>query len=377
MTQPKVAIVYDWVTSQYGGAEKVLLALHDAFPDAPLFTSIYEPTVATWAKVFRVKTSWLQKLPLAGKLYRWLSVLMPLAFESLDLSEFEVILSVSSAQAKGVITKPSQLHLSYVLTPTRYLYTHESEYVQHYPVLLRPLIKLAFKYLRWWDEAAASRPDYLIPISQVVADRTEEYYHRKTLPVISPPVQVPDKSPKTLPFSLPEKYYVVVSRLVEYKGIEAAIKACIRLKTHLVVIGEGPLKGKLQSLAQGQPHIQFLPPQSDDVVYEVMRGAQGLLMPGVEDFGIVALEATALGVPAIIHQKSGVAEVLKDGVHAFHLSQTSASEIEKAMEKREKSHLNPKVLTQNTQEYVTTTFVLKFQETVSRLWREWNQGRTT
>src|SRR5258708_2622600 len=168
-TSPKVALVYDRVNTHYGGAENVLLALHQIYPSAPLYTSVYNPQTATWAKVFDVRTSFLQKFPFAKKFHRLYVALMPLAFESFDLSEFDIVISISSAEAKGVLTKPNQLHVCYLLTPTRYLWSHAEEYQKDW--LTGPIRALIFNYLRWWDQSAALRPDIFIPISQLVAER--------------------------------------------------------------------------------------------------------------------------------------------------------------------------------------------------------------
>ena len=145
LTKPKVALVYDRVNTPFGGAENVLLALHQIYPEAPLYTSVYDPKTAPWAKVFSVRPSFLQKIPFAKRFHRLFAVLMPLAFESFDLVEFDIVISITSAEAKGVLTKPNQLHICYLLTPTRYLWSHAKEYEQHR--LTGWLRKLVFSYL--------------------------------------------------------------------------------------------------------------------------------------------------------------------------------------------------------------------------------------
>src|SRR3989344_3917949 len=136
-TQPTVALVYDWVTTGFGGAEVVLQELHRVFPQAPLFTSVYDPQAAHWAAQIKVKPSWLQRIPFAIKNYRSMAPLMPLAFESFNLDDYDVVVSVTSAHANGVLTKPHQLHLCYMLTPPRYLYTHEATYKKSLPLLAK------------------------------------------------------------------------------------------------------------------------------------------------------------------------------------------------------------------------------------------------
>ena len=256
--KPKVALVYDRVNTRYGGAEQVLVQLHTIFPEAPLFTSVFDPKKAKWSADFTVFPSFIQRIPILKNFHRAAVFLMPLAFERANLKSFDIIISVTSAEAKGVLTSPDQLHVCYLLTPTRYLWSHQDEYEKD--VLTGWLRKLIFRYLKWWDEAAAFRPDVIIPISKLVQERTEQYYHRKTLPVIYPPVsftnlteessEVSEKEsaddPSSSEVEFPHDYYLIVARLVSYKRLDIAIKACQKLNRKLIIIGEGPDKKRLQ-----------------------------------------------------------------------------------------------------------------------------------
>lgn len=372
---PKVALVYDWVTTPHGGAEKVLLALHTAFPEAPLFTAIHDREATEWAKVFEIKTSFLQNFPGAKKWYRWLSWLMPLAFEAFDFSEYDVVISVTSAEAKGILTKPHQLHLCYLLTPTRYLYSHRPEYVKEKPFFLRPFITLFLNYLEWWDQAAAHRPDIVIPISQVVAQRAHQFYHLKTEAPLYPPVSLPATPATESTSELPAQYFLIVSRLVQYKRLDLAIQACQNLELPLVVVGDGPLRNQLENLVTKPNLIYFKGRQSDAEVASLLQKAQALLMPGKEDFGITALEAQLAGKPVIVHQASGVAELLHDGQNSIFLSELTVSAMEIALQKLQQLKYQSKALTQNAQKYATTTFVQKFRDTILAAWRKGNQER--
>jgi glycosyltransferase involved in cell wall biosynthesis len=222
-----VALVYDRVNTPHGGAEKVLLALHALFPNAPLYTSVYNSKTASWANVFDVRPSWLSRLPFAHH-HRLLLPLMPLAFESFDLSAYDLIISITSAEAKGIITQPHQLHLSYLLTPTRYLYSHQHEYLTTDSHLSAPgtkwLAHQLLKYIKWWDQAAAARPDVIIPISELVAKRTRHYYNRSTVSPIYPPLEtlpLTTQRPTLLPPTF-DQYLLIVSRLVSYKRLDVA-----------------------------------------------------------------------------------------------------------------------------------------------------------
>ncbi len=182
----KVALVYDRV-NKWGGAERVLLALKSLFPDAPLYTSVYNSDNAKWAEVFSVKSSFLQKFPGARKLHEYYAPLMPMAFESFDFSEFDAVISVTSEAAKGIITKPETFHLCVCLTPTRYLWSGYDEYFKN------PVLKFVswpvVRYLKMWDKIAAQRPDQIVSISETVRDRVEKYYNRSS-EVIYPPSSV-------------------------------------------------------------------------------------------------------------------------------------------------------------------------------------------
>src|SRR3990167_10742564 len=174
----KVAVVYDRV-NKWGGAERVLLALHEMFPDAPLYTSVYDERNAPWAKVFpRVYTSFLQKFPFAKSNHEFLALLMPLAFELFNFDEYDLVISVTSEAAKGIITKPETLHICYMLTPTRYLWSHYDLYFKN--PILRFISKPAVNYLRNWDKIAAQRPDKIIAISTEVQRRIKKYYGRES-----------------------------------------------------------------------------------------------------------------------------------------------------------------------------------------------------
>lgn len=389
--KPKIALVYDWTTTRYGGAERVLIALHQAFPTAPLFTSVADLTKATWARSFEIKTTFLQKFPGSTHFYRLLSFLMPLAFESFNFDDFDIVISVSSAEAKGVLTKPHQLHICYLLTPTRYVYSHQTDYQNNLHPFIKILIKPFLQYLRWWDEVAAARPDVVIPISKLVAKRCQTFYGRQPAAVIYPPVEIPAQISKQVPTQnqdkkqhnlgsvlsdLPAAFYLVLSRLVPYKRIELAIQACGELGKPLVVVGEGPQSDYLQKVAELYPTVFFLKHQSRESTQELMTRCHALLMPGIEDFGITALEAQSYGKPVILHQESGVAELLENGIHGVFLSELTVLALKKAIIKLEKKAFNPKIMISNAQKYATTTFVPKFQDAVTKIWNE-RQGRIT
>ena len=399
LNSQKIAIVYDRVNTSFGGAEKVLLALHQLYPQADLFTSVYHSRKAQWAEVFTVKTSFLQKIPCAKRWHRLFAVFMPLAFESLDLREYQIIISVSSAEAKGVITRSDQLHFSYLLTPPRYLYHYQENYLQKSNLLrwpiIKPLAKKALNYLKKWDHLAIHRPDLIVPISQSVARRIHKYYHLDNQPVIYPPVDV--KTFQSLMAKNPVKnkeqpsYYLVVSRLVPYKNIDLAIKACIKLDRQLIIVGDGPDYKQLKKLSQqllleknkktaNFKQIIFQKRVSDAQLSQLYAHAQALLMPGIDDFGIVALEANLHALPVIIHQHSGASELLVDGEHALHLnypeimreeqSEQYVAELCQKMQILEATDFDLEILTKNAIKYDTSHFLRRFNRQLETAYRK-------
>ena len=375
LSSPRVVLVYDRVNTPYGGAEKVLIALHQIFPDAPLFTSVFDSQTAQWAKVFHIVPSWLQKLPGSRQAHRWLAPLMPLAFESFDLDEFDIIISITSAEAKGVITKPQQLHLCYLLTPTRYLYSHHDEYLESLSSFTRWLAKPLLHYLRWWDEAAAFRPDIYIPISERVGERCVRYYHVEPDKVIYPPLELESIiKPVAPPISLPKKFYLVVSRLVEYKRLDLAIQACEQLGRNLVVVGSGPEAQKLQQLARDNTH--FLGNVSPAELAYLYQHAQGLLMPGVEDYGITALEAVGQGVPVIIHADSGAAELITDQEEGILLPELTVAAVKAAISQLESISFDKRQMQKKMQKYATTIFCDTFKDCVMKHWNTFKRKGT-
>lgn len=364
----KIAIVYDWVTTRYGGAEKVLLALHEAFPEAPLFTAVANPGEATWSSVFDIKTSWIQKIPWLRTHHRWLAFLLPVAFESFDLSEFDVIISVTSSSAKGIITKPEQLHICYLLTPPRYLYSHSQEYQRDqlsFPgsgLVLAPI----FAYLRWWDRVATHRPDVIFPISNLIKHRCSQYYDFQTEPVVYPPVE----SLLTSDGTGDGEYYLVISRLVPYKRIDLAIQVCQKMGRKLVIIGDGPDKDRLDEIAEDNPLITFKGRVGQGELQSLLGGCKAVLMPGVEDFGITACEAVAAGKPVILHHKSGAAEIIRHLEQGVHLPELSLTAMTEAIQLLEENSFQSSKLKQSMRKYVTTTFVKNWRATVDQLWQQ-------
>lgn len=300
----KVALVYDRV-NKWGGAERVLLALHDIFPKAPLYTSVYESQKAPWAEVFTIRTSFLQKFPFTRTHHEYLGTLMPFLFERFNFDRYDLVISVTSEAAKGVITRGKTKHICICLTPTRYLWSGFEEYFAN--PMLRLLAFPATSYLRWWDKQAAKRPDAYIAISQEVQRRIKMYYQQDAV-VLYPPITLADFVTKPLK----EKgFFLVVSRLVAYKKIDIAIQACNKLKLPLKIIGTGSQEAYLKSIAG--PTVEFLGNLTDEQVVQYYKQSLTLLFPGVEDLGLTVLEAQKLGKPVIAFKGGGALETITEG----------------------------------------------------------------
>jgi glycosyltransferase involved in cell wall biosynthesis len=318
----KVALVHDYL-NQMGGAERVVLALHELFPDAPLYTSIYDPRRVDAAfRSIDIRTSFMQKLPLVKKHHQPFLPLYPFAMERLDLRGYDLVLSSSSAFGKGVITRPETMHICYCHTPMRWCWNYD-EYVEreHLGKIARSVLPFFITNLRVWDQTTSMRVDHFIANSPVVADRIQKYYRREAV-VIPPPVE----AQRFLfdPMAQPEDYFLVVSRFMPYKRIDLAIEACNRLGLPLVIIGKGRDEQRLRRLAG--PTIRFLGGLSDEEVLRYYAHCRALILPGEEDFGITPLEAQASGRPVIAFGAGGALASVVDGVTgAFFHEQTVAS----------------------------------------------------
>ena len=356
----KLALVYDWV-NKWGGAERVLVALHEIWPYAPLYTSVYDPDKASWSKDFIVKPSFLNKIPFASNRHELINILTPLVFESLDLSEYEVIISVTSASAKGIITSASQLHICYCLTPTRFLWSGFDDY---FPSKVKKLLAKPFvSYWKKWDLIASSRPDEFIAISKTVAQRINHYYKRES-GVIYPPIEI---SKFVIGKNTPKGYFLVVSRLVPYKKIDLVVKAFNELNLPLVIVGSGNQFKKLKRLAH--KNIQFTGLLTDDELLTYYQNCRALIFPQEEDFGIVPLEAQACGKPVIAFGCGGAVEtVIANKTGIFFIEQTVVSLKEAVLGFKDKNY-NIDDCRQNSLSFSKERFKKEFKQFVEEKWK--------
>lgn len=365
---PKIAIVADWLTNM-GGAEKVVLALHEAFPDAPIYTSTYSPEAMPEFADCDIRTTSLQTLPtFLRKLHKFFPILRVRAFQELDLSEFDIIISSSSAEAKQVRkTRPDQVHICYCHTPIRYYWSHYNEYKAD-PGFgwLNPLIRLAMPLfvpiLKKKDYEAAQKVDVFIANSTAVQQRIKKYYKRNST-VIHPAVE----TSRFTPARKRGDYYVALGRQVPYKRIDLAVQAATDLGVTLKVYGNGSEHQKLLAIAG--PTVEFYTDRfsdaSDANVTEALNHAKGFIFPTEEDFGIVQVEALAAGAPVIALGRAGALDIVEEGVSGVLFKDQNADSLANAIRYAESIKFAPATLQRKAKRFDKILFITKIRKIVS------------
>ena len=329
----KVAIVHYWLINMRGG-EKVLDAICELYPQADIFTHVCQhDNLSDTLKKHKIITSFIQKLPRATHWYQKYLPLMPMALEGLDLSGYDLVISSESGPAKGVIVPPTAVHICYCHTPMRYIWDMYHEYRAESGFITRLLMPLLTHYLRIWDVSTAARVDHFVANSSYVASRINKYYRREAK-VIHPPVDVnaftqSDES---------GDYYLMMGQLVSYKRVDLAVKAFNESGKKLIVIGDGEQMKSLKSIAAD--NVQLLGWQPFSVIREHYAKCRALVFPGMEDFGIVPLEAMASGRPVIAYRKGGAMETVVNGVTGSFFEEQTVEALNQAIEKFENNVSN-------------------------------------
>lgn len=353
----KIAIVHDYFI-QMGGAERVAEELHSIFPNSQMFTTVdLRPKTSDSA----AKTSWMQRLPINEKNHRHYFLLYPLAVGSLDLSDFDLVISSTSGYAKGVRRKKGAVHICYCHTPMRWVWRYEDYAArEQFGAVSKKILPFLLAGLKKWDLRAAGQPDFYIANSKVIAQRIKEFYRRDAV-VIPPPIDV-ERFSSDEP---DEDFYLLLSRLSSYKRLDLAIEACKKLDRPLVVIGDGPARRQLEELAG--PKTRFLGRQSDSVVAKYAGRCRALIFPGEEDFGMTPLEINAAGRPVIAFEAGGAKETVVAGeTGVFFKEQTPQSLIE-AIEQLESFNWNRRLLRRHAEKFNRNVFASRILEFVGNV----------
>jgi len=299
---PSVCLVHDWLVAMRGG-EKVLEAISELFPDAPIYTLFYnQSALAPNLRKRTLYASFLQNIPGIHFFYRWLLFLFPIAIRSLNVKNYDLVISSSHCVAKGVRVRPGATHVCYCHAPMRYLWGFSDEYLGRFPKTVRLAIERYFRWLKKWDAETASGVQLFIANSRHTAAKIQHCYGRPSV-VIHPPVDFGRQS--TEPGRIKGDYFLIVSALVPYKRIDLAIEAFNQLKRPLEIVGDGPSKRSLERMVRFEG-IQFDGWLDQEALWDRYANARALIFPGEEDFGIVPLEAQGFGLPVIAFGNGGI-----------------------------------------------------------------------
>ena len=320
----RTVFVHDYL-NQYGGAERVLEALHDLTPSAPVYTSLYaSEAMPSSYRQWDIHTSWMQHLPAWRRFFRHYFFLYPWAFESFDLRDYDVVISSSSAYAKGVMPRAGAIHICYCHTPMRFAWQTDN-YVARENIrgVTRAIMQFLLGFVRRWDVRSSSRVTHFVANSQVVAARIKEFYQRDAV-VIPPPVDLP-------PVNLQPAgdYLLTGGRLVPYKRIDLAVQACSALNLPLVVFGDGRDLAALKAIAG--PSVRFVGRVSDAERLALFNGCRAFLFPGEEDFGITPLEAMAAGRPVVAYRAGGALDTVIDRTTGIFFDQQTIPALQQAI----------------------------------------------
>jgi len=359
----KVAIVHYWLVTMRGG-EKVLEALCELFPQADIYTNVYdEKHISETIKSHKIYTTKINKFPKAKKLYQKYMPFMPNALMELDLTGYDLVISSESGPAKGVVPSPNAFHLCYCHTPMRYLWDMYHEYFKKSNPVVKFFMKKMIPSLRLWDVMSANLVDHFVANSRYVASRIQRYYNRKA-DVIFPPCNIEKyiNNPRKT-----EDFYLFFGQLVGYKRADLAIEACIKSNRKLVVIGDGSSKLAQKYAKTGL--IKFTGRVSDDQVADYLSKAKALLFPGIEDFGIIPVEANAAGCPVIAYKEGGALDSIKENVTGIFFEEQTAESLCKCMDDFEKSEANftdRAAFTEHVQQFSKSAFLQKITDLTNK-----------
>lgn len=356
----KVALVHDWLTGMRGG-EWVLHEIAQLFPEAPIYTLVARRgSVSPELESHPIHRSWLQALSFGGRRWRHLLPLMPAAVESFTFPNADLVISTSHAVAKGVIPPPGAYHMSYVHTPMRYAWDQRDAYLERFPRPLRPVVQMELARLRQWDMVSSARVDRLIANSRLVAWRIRHYWNRAA-EVLPPPVDTEYFTPG----GERGKHLLTVAALVPYKRVEVAMEVARQVERPLEVIGHGPLRRHLERRAHDGVRLRGFVPRQE--LRNAYRRAAALLVPNVEDFGMVTVEALACGTPVIGLDGSGTMDIIRSGLEGELAEEPTGEALAAATRRVLAREWDPAVLRRRAQVFSRSNFLRRFRFLVDRL----------
>lgn len=361
----RVAFVHDWLTGMRGG-EKVLESLCRLFPEAPIYTLFHFPgTVSEEIESHPIHTSFLQRLPGLRRHYRRYLPLFPWAVEDFELDGYDLVVSSSHCVARGIVPAPGARHVSYCHTPMRYAWDQEHAYFPQRRGLLARLRGGILSWLRAWDVSTVPRTDRFLANSSFVAARIRRYYGRRAT-VVPPPVDTDFFTPATSTESSPaEPFALCVAALAPYKRLDVAMAACAQLGLELRLVGGGPERRRLEALGRGR--VRFLGRVDDEALRLLYRRSVCLLQPGIEDFGIAAVEALACGTPVVAAGAGGVLDIVIDGEHGvLYPPEEGASGLRAAIDKVQRLRFNQLNLRRRAETFSESQFASRVRQILAR-----------
>jgi glycosyltransferase involved in cell wall biosynthesis len=325
----RVAIVHYWLVGMRGG-EAVLETLLEMYPEADIFTHVYDQdTVSAHINSRKIVTTFINRLPFSRKYYKYYLPLMPIALEQLDLTDYDLVISCESGPSKGIITKPEALHVCYCFSPMRYIWDLTGFYQRDKNWFIKLLLMPVIHYLRIWDVSSACRPDVIVTLSNFTRQRIKKFWGRSSV-VIPPPVNINiDVKVK----SSDSAYYIYAGELVAYKRVDLVIEAFNDNGKELVIAGDGEEFDRLKSMAKD--NVSFAGRLDNKQFFELIAGAKALVFPGVEDFGLIPVEAMCLQTPVIAFSRGGVLDSVEDGKTGLFFDEQTTESINKAVSRFE------------------------------------------
>jgi glycosyltransferase involved in cell wall biosynthesis len=359
----KIAIVCDWLTV-YAGAERVIYEMHQLFPNAPIYTSLYRADACPLFADAEIHESGLRFIPGARRAHRLLFPLMPKVFERMDLSEYDIVISSNHSASKGIITKPETLHFSYCHSPVRYLWDHSHGYRKAFKKFapLRWLYNPIIHQNRLWDRVAAERVDCFVANSHYISARIKKYYGRDSV-VIHPPVDLE----RFTVHKKKDNYYLAVGRLIPYKRFDLLVQACTEMNRTLKVVGTGPEMKRLKKMAG--PKVEFLGKVPDQELEKLYQKAKALIFPQLEDFGIVPLEAMACGTPVIAYGKGGALETVKSGVGGLYFTEQNLESLKNAIHRFERKEWSAMKVHNSIKHFGSSRFKSELRHELEFAWK--------